>query len=694
MTTAARRPGGGLRRAAVCLGLLCSLVAVGALSGAVNRSSMPIAAASEGMAVSGNLLLRDGEPFLPRGFNMIGLLTPAWCTNLAGVDARTHFTQEEMDAAHAWQANTLRFQVSQRGLADPTRSQDERDAYLARVIQGVTLARDNGFVVIVSMQDQSIGCGDVHPMPSAETVAAWSAVAPPFLGDAEVMFELFNEPRNNADQAGWKQWLEGGSVPNANLGDPAVGHQDLVDHLRTMGSTNVLIADAARLGGQTVGMPRLEDPADRMAYAIHPYAFGPGLSWWEQQYGPPAAEVPVLATEWNYLADGCGGAKERLAPDLLGYLQDHGIGVFGHAFDHPGHTIADWTWAPTGCGTGTGGSGRLLKDFFAGQAVADLVPPNVPAGLAAADVAFDHVTLTWEPATDDGGVAGYQVLRGGVLVGQPTDPTWTDTAVQPQTGYSYEVRAVDRSGNLSGTSAALPVTTPARPDTTAPTSPPGLAVRIVSPTEVQLRWQSSTDDVGVVGYAVSRDNGAPVSVSGLTWSDTAATAGLHNYAVTALDAVGHSSPPAQISVTVPAAAPRGLTGTYFDTATFTTQRLVRTDTWVNFAWGTGRPAPNVGPDTFSVRWTGRLLPVAAGSYTFSVQSEDAARLWIDGRLVVDDWTTHALHERSGTITLTANQAHDLRLDYIERTGKATIRLMWAGPSVTKQVIPSTQLLAR
>src|SRR4051794_11362390 len=156
------------------------------------RPAIPTASASEGMSVSGNQLLRNGEPFLPRGFNMIGLLTPEWCDRPAGVDARNHFSQDEMAAALAWHANTLRFQVSQRGLADPTITQDQRDAYLGRVIQGVTLARDNGFVVIVSMQDQSIGCGDVHPMASAETVAAWNVVAPPFLGDAEVMFELFN----------------------------------------------------------------------------------------------------------------------------------------------------------------------------------------------------------------------------------------------------------------------------------------------------------------------------------------------------------------------------------------------------------------------------------------------------------------------------------------------------------------------
>jgi len=81
----------------------------------------PAAAADPvpGLSVSGNLLLRDGVPFLPRGFNMIGLLTPAWCDRPVGIAARDRFGPEELAAAAAWSANTLRFQVSERGLADP-----------------------------------------------------------------------------------------------------------------------------------------------------------------------------------------------------------------------------------------------------------------------------------------------------------------------------------------------------------------------------------------------------------------------------------------------------------------------------------------------------------------------------------------------------------------------------------------------
>src|SRR5215204_6086408 len=54
----------------------------------------------------------------------------------------------------------------------------------------------------------------------------------------------------------------------------------------------------------------------------------------------------------------------------------------------------------------------------------------------------------------------------------------------------------------------------------------------------------------------------------------------------------------------------GLLATYFDNKDFTNPKLTRTDAQVNFAWSTGSPAPTAGiaADTFSVRWTGQLVP--------------------------------------------------------------------------------------
>jgi len=110
------------------------------------------AATVTGMRVVGNQLQKDGAPFLARGFNMIGALTPAWCNQGTGIRARDNFGSTELTTAvNDWHANTIRLQVSQRGLEDPTRTQAERDAYLAQIRDDVLLARSFGLVVILSM---------------------------------------------------------------------------------------------------------------------------------------------------------------------------------------------------------------------------------------------------------------------------------------------------------------------------------------------------------------------------------------------------------------------------------------------------------------------------------------------------------------------------------------------------------------
>src|SRR4051812_10109116 len=72
----------------------------------------------------------------------------------------------------------------------------------------------------------------------------------------------------------------------------------------------------------------------------------------------------------------------------------------------------------------------------------------------------------------------------------------------------------------------------------------------------------------------------------------------------------------------------GLLGQYFDNKDFTNAKLTRTDAQVNFTWGYGAPASGVGAETFSVRWTGQLVPHTSENYTFSTSTDDGVRLWI------------------------------------------------------------------
>jgi hypothetical protein len=137
----------------------------------------------------------------------------------------------------------------------------------------------------------------------------------------------------------------------------------------------------------------------------------------------------------------------------------------------------------------------------------------------------------------------------------------------------------------------------------------------------------------------------------------------------------------------------GLKGEYYDNIDFTNLRVTRIDPLIDFNWGQSIPATGVGADTFSVRWTGQVLPLYSETYTFYTTSDDGVRLWVNGQQLINNWTDHSPTENSGTITLAAGQRYDIRLEYYENTLGAQIQLQWASASQPKQIIPQSQLFS-
>jgi hypothetical protein len=402
-----------------------------------------------GMSVVGNQLMRDGAPFRARGFNMIGALTPAWCSEGSGETARAHFGASELGTAiTTWDANIIRLQVSQRGLEDPALTSTEISDYLSEITTDVATATGLGLVVILSMQDQSIGCGPVHPMPSAQTVAAWKTLVPAFANAADVMFELFNEPENDVTAAAWAQWRNGGTGPTSNLGDPVVGFQTLVDDIRGWGADNVLLADGALHAEHLDGVSPylLSDTTAGLgiAYAIHPYYFSPGATYWQTTYGFLAPTQAIVATEWDYLAADCGTTAETLAPSFLTWLEQSGIGMTAHAFDVLATQIANWSYTPTACGTSTGGSGKDLMSWYAHLDQ----PPKAPGSLTTTATATS-LSVSWPASTGAFAIAGYDVYLDGTLIGTTTALDATFGALACGTSHTVGVDALDAMGNHS-----------------------------------------------------------------------------------------------------------------------------------------------------------------------------------------------------------------------------------------------------
>ena len=102
----------------------------------------------------------------------------------------------------------------------------------------------------------------------------------------------------------------------------------------------------------------------------------------------------------------------------------------------------------------------------------------------------------------------------------------------------------------------------------------------------------------------------------------------------------------------------------------------------------------MGADTFSVRWTGQVQAQYSQTYTFHVLADDGVRLWVNGRLLIDQWRDSTGKESSGSIALQAGVKYDIKLEYYEKANNARAQLAWSSPSTLKQVIPQSRLFPR
>jgi hypothetical protein len=126
---------------------------------------------------------------------------------------------------------------------------------------------------------------------------------------------------------------------------------------------------------------------------------------------------------------------------------------------------------------------------------------------------------------------------------------------------------------------------------------------------------------------------------------------------------------------------------------FQTLVLTRVDPGINFSWGDpGSPDPKVNVDDFSARWVADLEVPFSEAYTFWTYTDDGVMLWLNGQLIISNWTDHGgTWNQSQPIQLTVGQTYSIEMWYYERAGGATAQLHWSSPSIQRQVIPAGPL---
>jgi Fibronectin type III domain len=157
----------------------------------------------------------------------------------------------------------------------------------------------------------------------------------------------------------------------------------------------------------------------------------------------------------------------------------------------------------------------LASLAFASPAAAapDRKAPTTPGNFRVTGVTPYFAHLAWNPSTDDSGTVRYQItVSNGESVSLPNGTTTRSWFLVAGQRYTFTIRAIDPSGNRSGsasTSATLPL------DRTAPTAPT-LGVTATGATHVSLSWTASVEDGPyAVKYTLYVD-GAPTDAGTVT----------------------------------------------------------------------------------------------------------------------------------------------------------------------------------
>ncbi|KAF0154461.1 MAG: hypothetical protein FD159_2562 [Syntrophaceae bacterium] len=180
------------------------------------------------------------------------------------------------------------------------------------------------------------------------------------------------------------------------------------------------------------------------------------------------------------------------------------------------------------CGGGGGGT----------PSGGDTTAPTMPTNLNATAPSSSQISLSWNASSDNVGVVGYKIYRGGVYIKSVAGSPSSDTGLSSSTSYCYTVSAYDAANNESSQSTQACATTA---DGTPPTTPQNLRATTVSSSEISLSWDASTDNVRVTAYKIYRD-GVFVYVTNLTASDTGLSSSTaYCYTVSAVDAAGNES---------------------------------------------------------------------------------------------------------------------------------------------------------
>ncbi|GGR10246.1 cellulase family glycosylhydrolase [Streptomyces aurantiogriseus] len=389
----------------------------------------------------GRLLEGNGNDFIMRGVNHAHTWYPGETQSLADVKALgANTVRVVLSNGHRWTKNSP-----------------------ADVANVIAQCKANRLICVLEVHDTT-GYGEEAAAGTLDQAADyWIGLKDVLAGQENyVIVNIGNEPWGNTNPQGWT--------------DPTIA---AIKTLRNAGLEHTIMVDAPNWGQDWQGVMRANarsvydaDPTGNLIFSIHMYSvFDTAQEITDYLNAFVTAELPLLIGEFGGPPDQWGDPDEdtmmAAAQQLrLGYLAWSWSGntdpILDLSIDFDPTRLSSWGQRIF---NGANGIAQTAKEatVYGGGSPGDTQAPTAPGTPSASAVTATSATLTWAAATDNVGVAGYDIVRvsGGTetKVAAATTNTVTLTGLTADTAYTFAVYARDAAGNRSPRSATVNVTT-------------------------------------------------------------------------------------------------------------------------------------------------------------------------------------------------------------------------------------------
>jgi endoglucanase len=300
-----------------------------------------------------------GAPVRLVGVNRSGLEYAEPSSSTGFLDTAGITRDEIAEITRTWNARIIRLPFNQ-DFAINGRAGHSADAYLAAIDTVIRWAAEQGAYTLLDLQwldaDRMFGTNSdlsinrVPPLPDAQSIRLWSALAERYRHEPAVLFDIFNEPHSPLPDDPHESCTlapDGTPVPlrlqHVGMREWQPWARHLIAAIREQHPLALIFVPGVHWAYDLRGMPLLDpnnQPLPNIVYSTHVYPWsrthrlflGTWESEWDRAFGHLAPRVPTFAGEWGGRVDDLQWGKR-----LVRYFETHGMGWCA------------WSWADAPC---------------------------------------------------------------------------------------------------------------------------------------------------------------------------------------------------------------------------------------------------------------------------------------------------------------------------------------------------------